>query len=144
MQSLPRGRAEVTRHLCAVPPPFCINMLQNSIRTVWTSQNGAFKFTVSVPKDDLGGDCPCLAFAVHLSLLMDSVSGEPDVESKCKMGVGPWSHLANMNVCKESFLQDAARPPNLEATSSVYRKDVQLFKNKEVDGIKMCATCSPD
>lgn len=53
-------------------------------------------------------------------------------------------HLASMNVCDESFLEDTASPPKPRGYSSVYIKDVQLFKNKEVDGIKMHAACLSD
>uniref|UniRef100_A0ABI7VWM2 UBC core domain-containing protein n=1 Tax=Felis catus TaxID=9685 RepID=A0ABI7VWM2_FELCA len=103
-------------------------------------QDGVFKFTVYIPDNYPDGDCPHLVFDIPVfHPLVDPTSGELDV----KRAFAKWRRNHNhiwqvlMYARRVFYKIDTASPLNPEA-AVLYEKDVQLFKSKVVDSVKMC------
>ncbi|KAM5208007.1 AKT-interacting protein isoform 1-T3 [Hipposideros larvatus] len=104
-------------------------------------QDGVFKFTVYIPDNYPDGDCPRLVFDIPVfHPLVDPTSGELDV----KRAFAKWRRNHNhiwqvlMYARRVFYKIDTASPLNPEA-AVLYEKDVQLFKSKVVDSVKVCA-----
>ncbi|XP_016300573.1 AKT-interacting protein-like [Sinocyclocheilus anshuiensis] len=128
-------------------------------------QDGVFKFTVYIPDNYPDGDCPRVIFDTPVfHPLVDPVSGELDVrrtftkwrsvqKNKTKTAVllycslPPWNlNSKGLRVVLEIFYMYARTifykintmdPLNPEA-AVLYDKDIQLFKSKVVDSVKLC------
>ncbi|XP_075694497.1 AKT-interacting protein isoform X2 [Rhinoderma darwinii] len=103
-------------------------------------QDGVFKFTVYIPDNYPDGECPRLVFDIPVfHPLVDPVSGELDV----KRAFAKWRRNHNhiwqvlMYARRIFYKIDTNSPLNPEA-AVLYEKDVQLFKSKVVDSVKLC------
>ncbi|XP_063801685.1 AKT-interacting protein isoform X1 [Pseudophryne corroboree] len=103
-------------------------------------QDGVFKFTVYIPDNYPDGECPRLVFDIPVfHPLVDPVSGELDV----KRAFAKWRRNHNhiwqvlMYARRIFYKIDTVSPLNPEA-AVLYEKDVQLFKSKVVDSVKLC------
>uniref|UniRef100_A0A8C2Y3P2 AKT-interacting protein n=1 Tax=Capra hircus TaxID=9925 RepID=A0A8C2Y3P2_CAPHI len=103
-------------------------------------QDGVFKFTVYIPDNYPDGDCPRLVFDIPVfHPLVDPTSGELDV----KRAFAKWRRNHNhiwqvlMYARRVFYKIDTASPLNPEA-AVLYEKDIQLFKSKVVDSVKVC------
>lgn len=103
-------------------------------------QDGVFKFTVYIPDNYPDGECPRLVFDIPVfHPLVDPVSGELDV----KRAFAKWRRNHNhiwqvlMYARRIFYKIDTTSPLNPEA-AVLYEKDVQLFKSKVVDSVKLC------
>uniref|UniRef100_A0A671LKW6 AKT-interacting protein-like n=1 Tax=Sinocyclocheilus anshuiensis TaxID=1608454 RepID=A0A671LKW6_9TELE len=93
-------------------------------------QDGVFKFTVYIPDNYPDGDCPRVIFDTPVfHPLVDPVSGELDV----RRTFTKWRSVQK-NKTKTINTMD---PLNPEA-AVLYDKDIQLFKSKVVDSVKLC------
>ncbi|XP_068883386.1 AKT-interacting protein isoform X1 [Aphelocoma coerulescens] len=105
-------------------------------------QDGVFKFTVYIPDNYPDGDCPRLVFDLPVfHPLVDPLSGELDV----KRAFAKWRRNHNhiwqvlMYARRVFYKIDTTSPLNPEA-AVLYEKDVQLFKSKVVDSVKLCSS----
>ncbi|XP_077167132.1 AKT-interacting protein isoform X2 [Paroedura picta] len=105
-------------------------------------QDGVFKFTVYIPDNYPDGDCPRLVFDLPVfNPLVDPVSGELDV----KKAFAKWRRNHNhiwqilMYARRIFYKIDTTCPSNPEA-AVLYEKDIQLFKSKVVDSIRLCSS----
>uniref|UniRef100_A0A8C3HDQ8 AKT interacting protein n=1 Tax=Chrysemys picta bellii TaxID=8478 RepID=A0A8C3HDQ8_CHRPI len=105
-------------------------------------QDGVFKFTVYIPDNYPDGDCPRLVFDLPVfHPLVDPLSGELDV----KRAFAKWRRNHNhiwqvlMYARRVFYKIDTTSPLNPEA-AVLYEKDIQLFKSKVVDSIKLCSS----
>uniref|UniRef100_A0A6I8NLK8 AKT-interacting protein n=1 Tax=Ornithorhynchus anatinus TaxID=9258 RepID=A0A6I8NLK8_ORNAN len=105
-------------------------------------QDGVFKFTVYIPDNYPDGDCPRLVFdSPVFHPLVDPLSGELDV----KRAFAKWRRNHNhiwqvlMYARRVFYKIDTTGPLNPEA-AVLYEKDVQLFKSKVVDSVKLCGS----
>ncbi|KAG8562635.1 hypothetical protein GDO81_015746 [Engystomops pustulosus] len=103
-------------------------------------QDGVFKFTVYIPDNYPDGECPRLVFDIPVfHPLVDPISGELDV----KRAFAKWRRNHNhiwqvlMYARRIFYKIDTTSPLNPEA-AVLYEKDVQLFKSKVVDSVKLC------
>ncbi|XP_056381604.1 AKT-interacting protein [Hyla sarda] len=103
-------------------------------------QDGVFKFTVYIPDNYPDGECPRLVFDIPVfHPLVDPTSGELDV----KRAFAKWRRNHNhiwqvlMYARRIFYKIDTTSPLNPEA-AVLYEKDVQLFKSKVVDSVKLC------
>lgn len=103
-------------------------------------QDGVFKFTVYIPDNYPDGECPRLVFDIPVfHPLVDPISGELDV----KRAFAKWRRNHNhiwqvlMYARRIFYKIDTNSPLNPEA-AVLYEKDVQLFKSKVVDSVKLC------
>ncbi|MBZ3891781.1 AKT-interacting protein [Sciurus carolinensis] len=107
----------------------------------WLYQDGVFKFTVYIPNNYPHSDCPCLVFDIPVfHQLVDPTLGEVDV----KRAFAKWRQNHNhiwqvllMYARKVFYKIDTASPRNLKA-AVLFEKDVQLFKSKVIDSVKVC------
>ncbi|KAM8946112.1 AKT-interacting protein isoform 2-T2 [Pelodytes ibericus] len=103
-------------------------------------QDGVFKFTVYIPDNYPDGECPRLVFDTPVfHPLVDPVSGELDV----KRAFAKWRRNHNhiwqvlMYARRIFYKIDTASPLNPEA-AVLYDKDIQLFKSKVVESVRLC------
>ncbi|MEE6500009.1 hypothetical protein FKM82_003668 [Ascaphus truei] len=103
-------------------------------------QDGVFKFTVYIPDNYPDGECPRLVFDIPVfHPLVDPVSGELDV----KRAFAKWRRNHNhiwqvlMYARRIFYKIDTTSPLNPEA-AVLYEKDIQLFKSKVTDSVKLC------
>ncbi|NXK97551.1 AKTIP protein, partial [Formicarius rufipectus] len=129
-------------------------------------QDGVFKFTVYIPDNYPDGDCPRLVFDLPVfHPLVDPLSGELDVKrafAKWRLVVAQGCiNLKSLFLSSLLFLLfrrnhnhiwqvlmyarrvfykiDTTSPLNPEA-AVLYEKDIQLFKSKVVDSVKLCSS----
>ncbi|XP_069072429.1 AKT-interacting protein isoform X2 [Pleurodeles waltl] len=103
-------------------------------------QDGVFKFTVYIPDNYPDGECPRLVFDIPVfHPLVDPVSGELDVKRAFTKWRRNHNHIWQvlMYARRVFYKIDTAGPLNPEA-AVLYEKDVQLFKSKVVDSVKLC------
>ncbi|XP_025924623.1 AKT-interacting protein isoform X12 [Apteryx rowi] len=105
-------------------------------------QDGVFKFTVYIPDNYPDGDCPRLVFDLPVfHPLVDPESCELDV----KRAFAKWRRNHNhiwqvlMYARRVFYKIDTTSPLNPEA-AVLYEKDIQLFKSKVVDSVKLCSS----
>ncbi|MBN3294717.1 AKTIP protein, partial [Polypterus senegalus] len=103
-------------------------------------QDGVFKFTVYIPDNYPDGDCPRVVFDIPVfHPLVNPESGELDV----KRAFAKWRRNHNhiwqvLMYARTVFYKiQTVEPLNPEA-AVLYEKDVQLFKSKVVDSVKLC------
>ncbi|XP_063294488.1 AKT-interacting protein [Pelobates fuscus] len=103
-------------------------------------QDGVFKFTVYIPDNYPDGECPRLVFDMPVfHPLVDPESGELDV----KRAFAKWRRNHNhiwqvlMYARRIFYKIDTTAPLNPEA-AVLYEKDVQLFKSKVVESVRLC------
>ncbi|XP_029623731.1 AKT-interacting protein isoform X1 [Salmo trutta] len=119
-------------------------------------QDGVFKFTVYIPDNYPDGECPRVVFDIPVfHPLVDPVSGELDV----RRAFTKWSSVPHglfLQLDRDTALRNhnhiwqvlmyartvfykinTMEPLNPEA-AVLYDKDVQLFKSKVVDSVKLC------
>ncbi|OCT84610.1 hypothetical protein XELAEV_18022762mg [Xenopus laevis] len=103
-------------------------------------QDGVFKFTVYIPDNYPDGECPRLVFDVPVfHPLVDPISGELDVKRAFTKWRRNHNHIWQvlMYARRIFYKIDTTSPLNPEA-AVLYEKDVQLFKSKVVDSVKLC------
>ncbi|XP_031687095.1 AKT-interacting protein isoform X3 [Oncorhynchus kisutch] len=119
-------------------------------------QDGVFKFTVYIPDNYPDGECPRVVFDIPVfHPLVDPVSGELDV----RRAFTKWSSVPHglfLQLDSDTAMRNhnhiwqvlmyartvfykinTMEPLNPEA-AVLYDKDVQLFKSKVVDSVKLC------
>ncbi|XP_014031623.1 AKT-interacting protein-like isoform X3 [Salmo salar] len=119
-------------------------------------QDGVFKFTVYIPDNYPDGECPRVVFDIPVfHPLVDPVSGELDV----RRAFTKWSSVPHglfLQLDRDTALRNhnhiwqvlmyartvfykinTMEPLNPEA-AVLYDKDVQLFKSKVIDSVKLC------
>ncbi|XP_029576895.1 AKT-interacting protein isoform X3 [Salmo trutta] len=119
-------------------------------------QDGVFKFTVYIPDNYPDGECPRVVFDIPVfHPLVDPVSGELDV----RRAFTKWSSVPHglfLQLDSDTALRNhnhiwqvlmyartvfykinTMEPLNPEA-AVLYDKDVQLFKSKVIDSVKLC------
>ncbi|XP_064869264.1 AKT-interacting protein isoform X2 [Oncorhynchus nerka] len=119
-------------------------------------QDGVFKFTVYIPDNYPDGECPRVVFDIPVfHPLVDPVSGELDV----RRAFTKWSSVPHglfLQLDSDTVMRNhnhiwqvlmyartvfykinTMEPLNPEA-AVLYDKDVQLFKSKVVDSVKLC------
>ncbi|XP_035624056.1 AKT-interacting protein isoform X5 [Oncorhynchus keta] len=122
-------------------------------------QDGVFKFTVYIPDNYPDGECPRVVFDIPVfHPLVDPVSGELDV----RRAFTKWSSVPHglfLQLDSDTVMRNhnhiwqvlmyartvfykinTMEPLNPEAAVLFFRydKDVQLFKSKVVDSVKLC------
>ncbi|XP_031670608.1 AKT-interacting protein isoform X1 [Oncorhynchus kisutch] len=119
-------------------------------------QDGVFKFTVYIPDNYPDGECPRVVFDIPVfHPLVDPVSGELDVRRAftkwSSVPHGPFLQLDNDTALRNHnhiwqvlmyartvfYKINTMEPLNPEA-AVLYDKDVQLFKSKVIDSVKLC------
>ncbi|RVE74778.1 hypothetical protein OJAV_G00025670 [Oryzias javanicus] len=103
-------------------------------------QDGVFKFTVYIPDNYPDGHCPKLVFDNPVfHPLVDPVSGELDVRRAFTKWRRNHNHIWQVLMYARTVFYkiNTAEPLNPEA-AVLYEKDVQLFKSKVVDSVKLC------
>ncbi|XP_073515785.1 AKT-interacting protein [Phyllobates terribilis] len=103
-------------------------------------QDGVFKFTVYIPDNYPDGECPRLVFDIPVfHPLVDPISGELDVRRAFARWRRNHNHIWQvlMYARRIFYKIDTTSPLNPEA-AVLYEKDVQLFKSKVVDSVKLC------
>ncbi|XP_054627928.1 AKT-interacting protein isoform X3 [Dunckerocampus dactyliophorus] len=103
-------------------------------------QDGVFKFTVYIPDNYPDGDCPKLVFDMPVfHPLVDPVSGELDVKRTFTKWRRNHNHIWQVLMYARTIFYKihTTEPLNPEA-AVLYEKDVQLFKSKVVDSVKLC------
>ncbi|NP_001088292.1 AKT-interacting protein homolog B [Xenopus laevis] len=103
-------------------------------------QDGVFKFTVYIPDNYPDGECPRLVFDIPVfHPLVDPISGELDVKRAFTKWRRNHNHIWQvlMYARRIFYKIDTTSPLNPEA-AVLYEKDVQLFKSKVVDSVKLC------
>uniref|UniRef100_A0A8C8FWW6 UBC core domain-containing protein n=1 Tax=Oncorhynchus tshawytscha TaxID=74940 RepID=A0A8C8FWW6_ONCTS len=119
-------------------------------------QDGVFKFTVYIPDNYPDGECPRVVFDIPVfHPLVDPVSGELDVRRAftkwSSVPHGLFLQLDNDTAMRNHnhiwqvlmyartvfYKINTMEPLNPEA-AVLYDKDVQLFKSKVVDSVKLC------
>ncbi|XP_061733161.1 AKT-interacting protein [Nerophis ophidion] len=103
-------------------------------------QDGVFKFTVYIPDNYPDGDCPKLVFDMPVfHPLVDPVSGELDVKRAFTKWRRNHNHIWQVLMYARTIFYkiNTTEPFNPEA-AVLYEKDVQLFKSKVVDNVKLC------
>ncbi|KAI1890134.1 hypothetical protein AGOR_G00170540 [Albula goreensis] len=103
-------------------------------------QDGVFKFTVYIPDNYPDGDCPRVVFDIPVfHPLVDPVSGELDVRRAFAKWRRNHNHIWQVLMYARTIFYkiSTVEPLNPEA-AVLYDKDVQLFKSKVVDSVKLC------
>ncbi|KAJ4947793.1 hypothetical protein JOQ06_009825 [Pogonophryne albipinna] len=103
-------------------------------------QDGVFKFTVYIPDNYPDGECPKLVFDIPVfHPLVDPVSGELDVRRAFTKWRRNHNHIWQVLMYARTIFYkiNTTEPLNPEA-AVLYEKDVQLFKSKVVDSVKLC------
>uniref|UniRef100_A0A8C8FY39 UBC core domain-containing protein n=1 Tax=Oncorhynchus tshawytscha TaxID=74940 RepID=A0A8C8FY39_ONCTS len=103
-------------------------------------QDGVFKFTVYIPDNYPDGECPRVVFDIPVfHPLVDPVSGELDVRRAFTKWRRNHNHIWQVLMYARTVFYkiNTMEPLNPEA-AVLYDKDVQLFKSKVVDSVKLC------
>ncbi|KAM4744156.1 AKT-interacting protein isoform 1-T1 [Anableps anableps] len=103
-------------------------------------QDGVFKFTVYIPDNYPDGECPKLVFDIPVfHPLVDPVSGELDVRRAFTKWRRNHNHIWQVLMYARTVFYkiNTTEPLNPEA-AVLYEKDVQLFKSRVVDSVKLC------
>uniref|UniRef100_A0A3Q1C322 UBC core domain-containing protein n=1 Tax=Amphiprion ocellaris TaxID=80972 RepID=A0A3Q1C322_AMPOC len=103
-------------------------------------QDGVFKFTVYIPDNYPDGESPKLVFDIPVfHPLVDPVSGELDVRRAFTKWRRNHNHIWQVLMYARTVFYkiNTTEPLNPEA-AVLYEKDVQLFKSKVVDSVKLC------
>lgn len=103
-------------------------------------QDGVFKFTVYIPDNYPDGDCPKVVFDIPVfHPLVNPVSGELDVRKAFTKWRRNHNHIWQVLMYARTVFYkiNTTEPLNPEA-AVLYEKDIQLFKNKVVDSVKLC------
>ncbi|KAK3528193.1 hypothetical protein QTP86_023982 [Hemibagrus guttatus] len=103
-------------------------------------QDGVFKFTVYIPDNYPDGECPKVVFDIPVfHPLVDPVSGELDVRRAFTKWRRNHNHIWQVLMYARTVFYkiNTMEPLNPEA-AVLYDKDVQLFKSKVVDSVKLC------
>uniref|UniRef100_A0A8C1R6C8 Akt interacting protein n=1 Tax=Cyprinus carpio TaxID=7962 RepID=A0A8C1R6C8_CYPCA len=103
-------------------------------------QDGVFKFTVYIPDNYPDGDCPRVVFDTPVfHPLVDPVSGELDVRRAFTKWRRNHNHIWQVLMYARTVFYkiNTMDPLNPEA-AVLYDKDIQLFKSKVVDSVKLC------
>ncbi|XP_066569533.1 AKT-interacting protein isoform X1 [Amia ocellicauda] len=103
-------------------------------------QDGVFKFTVYIPDNYPDGDCPRVVFDIPVfHPLVDPISGELDVKRAFTKWRRNHNHIWQVLMYARTVFYKihTMEPLNPEA-AVLYEKDVQLFKSKVVDSVKLC------
>ncbi|CAL8382737.1 unnamed protein product [Boreogadus saida] len=103
-------------------------------------QDGVFKFTVYIPDNYPDGECPRVVFDIPVfHPLVDPVSGELDVRRAFTKWRRNHNHIWQVLMYARTVFYkiNTTEPLNPEA-AVLYDKDVQLFKSKVVDSVKLC------
>ncbi|KAJ8272154.1 hypothetical protein COCON_G00110130 [Conger conger] len=103
-------------------------------------QDGVFKFTVYIPDNYPDGECPRVVFDIPVfHPLVDPVSGELDVRRAFTKWRRNHNHIWQVLMYARTIFYkiSTVEPLNPEA-AVLYDKDVQLFKSKVVDSVKLC------
>ncbi|CAL8349866.1 unnamed protein product [Merluccius merluccius] len=103
-------------------------------------QDGVFKFTVYIPDNYPDGECPRVVFDLPVfHPLVDPVSGELDVRRAFTKWRRNHNHIWQVLMYARTVFYkiSTSEPLNPEA-AVLYDKDVQLFKSKVVDSVKLC------
>ncbi|XP_072321567.1 AKT-interacting protein isoform X2 [Eucyclogobius newberryi] len=103
-------------------------------------QDGVFKFTVYIPDNYPDGECPKLVFDIPVfHPLVDPVSGELDVRRAFTKWRRNHNHIWQVLMYARTIFYkiNTTEPLNPEA-AVLYEKDVQLFKSKVVESVKLC------
>ncbi|XP_020331139.1 AKT-interacting protein isoform X4 [Oncorhynchus kisutch] len=106
-------------------------------------QDGVFKFTVYIPDNYPDGECPRVVFDIPVfHPLVDPVSGELDVRRAFTKWRRNHNHIWQVLMYARTVFYkiNTMEPLNPEAAVLFFRydKDVQLFKSKVVDSVKLC------
>ncbi|MED6245777.1 hypothetical protein ATANTOWER_007940 [Ataeniobius toweri] len=103
-------------------------------------QDGVFKFTVYIPDNYPDGESPKLVFDIPVfHPLVDPVSGELDVRRAFTKWRRNHNHIWQVLMYARTVFYkiNTTEPLNPEA-AVLYEKDVQLFKSKVVESVKLC------
>ncbi|KAI5626183.1 AKT-interacting protein, partial [Silurus asotus] len=103
-------------------------------------QDGVFKFTVYIPDNYPDGECPKVVFDIPVfHPLVDPVSGELDVRRAFTKWRRNHNHIWQVLMYARTIFYkiNTTEPFNPEA-AVLYDKDIQLFKSKVVDSVKLC------
>ncbi|XP_053532634.1 AKT-interacting protein isoform X2 [Ictalurus punctatus] len=103
-------------------------------------QDGVFKFTVYIPDNYPDGECPKVVFDIPVfHPLVDPVSGELDVRRAFTKWRRNHNHIWQVLMYARTIFYkiNTMEPLNPEA-AVLYDKDIQLFKSKVVDSVKLC------
>ncbi|KAL7831228.1 hypothetical protein SRHO_G00307310 [Serrasalmus rhombeus] len=103
-------------------------------------QDGVFKFTVYIPDNYPDGECPRVVFDIPVfHPLVDPVSGELDVRRVFTKWRRNHNHIWQVLMYARTVFYkiNTMEPLNPEA-AVLYDKDIQLFKSKVVDSVKLC------
>ncbi|KAK7170369.1 hypothetical protein R3I94_000557 [Phoxinus phoxinus] len=103
-------------------------------------QDGVFKFTVYIPDNYPDGDCPRVVFDTPVfHPLVDPVSGELDVRRAFTKWRRNHNHIWQVLMYARTIFYkiNTMDPLNPEA-AVLYEKDIQLYKSKVVDSVKLC------
>ncbi|KAF5904428.1 AKT-interacting protein isoform X1, partial [Clarias magur] len=103
-------------------------------------QDGVFKFTVYIPDNYPDGECPKVVFDIPVfHPLVDPVSGELDVKKAFTKWRRNHNHIWQVLMFARTVFYkiNTVDPLNPEA-AVLYDKDIQLFKSKVVDSVKLC------
>ncbi|TRZ01676.1 hypothetical protein DNTS_011968 [Danionella cerebrum] len=103
-------------------------------------QDGVFKFTVYIPDNYPDGDCPRVVFDTPVfHPLVDPVSGELDVRRAFTKWRRNHNHIWQVLMYARTIFYkiNTMEPLNPEA-AVLYDKDIQLFKSKVVESVKLC------
>uniref|UniRef100_UPI00358DF7FF AKT-interacting protein isoform X1 n=1 Tax=Myxine glutinosa TaxID=7769 RepID=UPI00358DF7FF len=103
-------------------------------------QDGVFKFTIYIPDNYPDGECPRVLFDFPIfHPLVDPTTAELDVKrtfSKWRRNQNHIWHLVAY-IRRVFYKIETASPWNPEA-AVLYTNDIELFKHKVVDCVKMC------
>uniref|UniRef100_A0A8C5QCS5 UBC core domain-containing protein n=1 Tax=Leptobrachium leishanense TaxID=445787 RepID=A0A8C5QCS5_9ANUR len=103
-------------------------------------QDGVFTFTVYIPDNYPDDECPRLVFDIPVfHPLVDPESGELDV----KRAFAKWRRNHNhiwqvLMYARRIFYKIDTNSPLNPETAVLYEKDVQLFKTKVVESVRLC------
>lgn len=103
-------------------------------------QDGVFKFTVYIPDNYPDGDCPRVVFDTPVfHPLVDPDSGELDVKRAFTKWRRNHNHIWQVLMYARTIFYkiNTMDPLNPEA-AVLYDKDIQLFKRKVIDSVKLC------
>ncbi|XP_057203644.1 AKT-interacting protein isoform X1 [Triplophysa rosa] len=103
-------------------------------------QDGVFKFTVYIPDNYPDGDCPRVVFDTPVfHPLVDPDSGELDVKRAFTKWRRNHNHIWQVLMYARTIFYkiNTMDPLNPEA-AVLYDRDIQLFKRKVIDSVKLC------
>ncbi|CAM9704725.1 AKT-interacting protein [Lampetra fluviatilis] len=103
-------------------------------------QDGVFKFTVYIPDNYPDGDCPRLVFDWPVfHPVINETTGELDV----KRAFNKWRRNQNhiwqvMLYARQVFYKIETSNPLSTEAALLYEKDIQQFRSKVMDSVKLC------